>query len=57
VDPLDVVQVDGVRYVSELLFIFQVMYEHEELQWNDIDRGKLLIRQSDFSGNPPAAIS
>jgi hypothetical protein len=32
-------------------FIPQVIYEHGERWWNDIDRDKLLIRPSEFSGN------
>jgi hypothetical protein len=33
-----------------LLFIPQI-YKHGELQWIDIDRGKLLIRAPELSGN------
>jgi hypothetical protein len=33
------------------LFIPQVIYEHGETWWNDIDRGKLL-RLPEISGNP-----
>jgi hypothetical protein len=48
----------GQDYVSELrpptglLFIPQVIYEHGEPWWNDISRGKLLIRPQELSGNP-----
>jgi hypothetical protein len=30
----------------------QVIYEYREPQWNDTDRGKLLIHPSELSGNP-----
>jgi hypothetical protein len=30
----------------------QVIYEHGEPRWNDIDRGKLLISPAYLSGNP-----
>jgi hypothetical protein len=33
------------------LFILLVTYEHGELWWNDIRRGKLLIRPPELSGN------
>jgi hypothetical protein len=33
-------------------FISQVIYEHKEPWWNAIDRGKLLIRPPELSGNP-----
>jgi hypothetical protein len=45
----------GFDHISELrpppgpLFIPQVIYEHEETWWNDIDRGKLLIRPPERS--------
>jgi hypothetical protein len=48
----------GRDYVSELqsplglLFIPQVIYEHGEQWWNDIDRRKLLICIPELSGNP-----
>jgi hypothetical protein len=48
----------GWDYVSELrpptglLFIHQVIHEHGEWWWNDVDRGKLKIRPTEFSGNP-----
>jgi hypothetical protein len=29
-----------------------VIYGHGEPGWNDIDRGKLLIRRPELSGNP-----
>jgi hypothetical protein len=35
-----------------LLIIPQVIYEHGEPWWNDMDRGKLLIRLPEFSGIP-----
>jgi hypothetical protein len=47
----------GRDYVSELLppkgllFILQVIYEHEKTWWNYIDREKLLIRPSELSVN------
>jgi hypothetical protein len=34
------------------LFIPQVIYEHREPWWNDIDRGKLLIRPPVLSDYP-----
>jgi hypothetical protein len=52
--------VDGV-HVSELpppkglLFIPQVIYDNREQCWNDICRGKLPIRLSEFSGNPTSS--
>jgi hypothetical protein len=30
----------------------QVIYEHGETWWNDINRGRLLIRPPELSGNP-----
>jgi hypothetical protein len=48
----------GRDYVSELrpptglLLIPQVIYEHEEPQLNNTDRGKLLTRQPELSDNP-----
>jgi hypothetical protein len=48
----------GRDYVSELrpptslLFIPQVIYEHGEPWWNDVDRGKLLTLPPEFSDNP-----
>jgi hypothetical protein len=51
----------GRDYISELqpptglLFIPQVIYEHGETWWNDIDRGKILIRQPEFSGSPTSS--
>jgi hypothetical protein len=53
--------VDGARLCPStaatmgLLFIPQVIHEHEELWWNDIDRGKLLIRSPGLSGNPTSS--
>jgi hypothetical protein len=47
----------GLDYVSKLqpqmgiLFIPQVIYEHGDPCWNDIDRGKLPIRPPELSGN------
>jgi hypothetical protein len=47
----------GRDYVSELLppkgllFILQVIYEHEKIWWNDIDRENLLIHPSELSVN------
>jgi hypothetical protein len=34
------------------LFISQLIYEHGEPWWIDIDRGKLLIRPAELSANP-----
>jgi hypothetical protein len=48
----------GKHYIPELqspmglLFILQAIYKHGEPWWNDTDRGKLLIRQTELSGNP-----
>jgi hypothetical protein len=39
-----------------LLFIPQVIYEHGELWWNDIDRRKLLICPQELFDNPTAVI-
>jgi hypothetical protein len=53
----------GRKYVSELrlqtglLFILQMIYEHGESQWNDIDKGKLLIRPPELSPILPAESS
>jgi hypothetical protein len=47
----------GWDYVSELrpptglLFVTQVIYEHGEQCWSNIDRGRLLIRPPELSGN------
>jgi hypothetical protein len=43
--------VSDLRQPTGLLFIPQVIYEHGEPWWNDIDRKKLLIRPSELSGN------
>jgi hypothetical protein len=40
----------GRDYVSELL-----IYEHGKPQWNDIERGKLLIPPPELSGNPTSS--
>jgi hypothetical protein len=51
----------GCDYVSELrpparlLFIRQMIYEHGETWWNDIDKGKL-IRLPGLSGNPTSGV-
>jgi hypothetical protein len=48
----------GREYVSELrlptglLFIPQVIYKHGEPWWNEVDRGQLMIRPPELSGNP-----
>jgi hypothetical protein len=50
--------VDGGEHVSELrqtissLFIPQLIYEHVEPLWNDIDRERLLTPSPELSGNP-----
>jgi hypothetical protein len=47
----------GRDYVYELWplvgpsLIPHMIYEHREAWWNDIDRGKLLIRPPELSGN------
>jgi hypothetical protein len=52
----------GLDYVSkrrptfDLLFISQVISEHGEPWWNDIDRGKLLNRPPELSGNPASRV-
>jgi hypothetical protein len=33
-----------------------VIYEHGELWWNDIGRGKLLNRPPELSGNPTSKV-
>jgi hypothetical protein len=38
-----------------LLFIPQVIYEHEEPWWNDTDREKLLIHPPEISDNPTSS--
>jgi hypothetical protein len=49
-------------FVSELqaptssLFIPQVIHEHREPWWNDIDKGKLVIRPPQLSGNSTSRI-
>jgi hypothetical protein len=40
------------RTSTGLWFIPQVIYEHKESRWNDIDRGKLLIRPTELFANP-----
>jgi hypothetical protein len=46
-------------YFSELrppsLFVPQVIYEHGEQWWNDMNRRKLLISQPDISANPASS--
>jgi hypothetical protein len=32
------------------------VYEHDEPWWNDLDRGKLVIRQPDLSDNPTSRV-
>jgi hypothetical protein len=52
----------GCNYVSELqlptgqLFIPQVIYEHGELWWNDIDSERHLIRPPELYGNPTSRV-
>jgi hypothetical protein len=52
----------GRDYVSELwsptglLFIPQVIYEHGEQWWNDVDSVKLLTRPPELSGNPNSRV-
>jgi hypothetical protein len=50
--------VDGVRTAAtaRLLFIPQVIYKHGEPWWNNIDRGKLLIRPPEISDNPASRV-
>jgi hypothetical protein len=49
-------------YISELLptaglsFIPQLIHEHEEPWLNDVDRGKILIRPPELSGNPTSKV-
>jgi hypothetical protein len=38
------------------LFIYQVISEIGEPWWNDVDRGKLLIRPPDLSSNPTSRV-
>jgi hypothetical protein len=47
--------VSVLRPPTGLLFIPQIICEYGEPQWNDIDRGKLLIRQLELSGNPTSS--
>jgi hypothetical protein len=42
--------------VSGIFFIPQVIHEHGEPLWNDVDREKLLIRQPELSGNPTSRV-
>jgi hypothetical protein len=57
-DNTDDYDVDRVKTTSQncghqrvyLLVIFQVIHEHEEPWWNNIDREELLIRTSHLSG-------
>jgi hypothetical protein len=42
----------GWDYVSELQSPTGLLFEHGKPWWNDADRGKLLIRPPEFSGNP-----
>jgi hypothetical protein len=44
--------VSELRPPAGLLLILQVIYEYREPWWNDIDRGKLLIRPPELSGSP-----
>jgi hypothetical protein len=39
-----------------LLFMPQIIYEHGEPWWNDINRVKLLIHQPEVSGNPTSRV-
>jgi hypothetical protein len=43
--------VPDLRPATGLLFILQFIYEKGEPRWNDIDSGKLLIRQPQAPGN------
>jgi hypothetical protein len=51
----------GSGYVSELrplmgpLFILQIIYDHGEPWWNDIDRRKHVIRPPKLFGNPTSS--
>jgi hypothetical protein len=40
---------------TDLLFIPQVIYEHGEPRWNDVNRRKLLTRPTDIFGNPTSS--
>jgi hypothetical protein len=44
--------VSELRPPTSLLFIPQVIYEHGELRWNDVGRGKFLISPAELSGDP-----
>jgi hypothetical protein len=44
--------VSDLRAPTSILLILQVIYEHGEPWWNNMDRGKLLIRPQELSGNP-----
>jgi hypothetical protein len=39
------------RPPTDLLFIPQLLYEHVESKWNDIDRGKILIHPPELCGS------
>jgi hypothetical protein len=51
----------GWHYIYKLwppmgvLFIPQVIHEHGEPWWNDINKGKLLIHWPELSGNPTSS--
>jgi hypothetical protein len=52
----------GYNYISKpqpltgTLFIPQMIHEHGEPWWNDVGRGKLLIRPTELSANPISII-
>jgi hypothetical protein len=44
--------VNGVRLCLRTAAIQQIIYEHGQPRWNDIDRRKLLIRPLKLCGKP-----
>jgi hypothetical protein len=50
----------GYKYISELQpsvgLLAQVIYEHGELRWKDVNRGNLLVRPPEFSDNPTSRV-
>jgi hypothetical protein len=44
------------RRLTDILFIRQVIFEHGERWWNDMDRRKLQILPLNLSGSPTSRI-
>jgi hypothetical protein len=48
--------VSKLRPTTGLAFILQMIHEHGESCWNNTDKGKLIIRPPELSGNPTSTV-